>query len=70
MRSSWDRFVVFMRGVRNHSIDNESLDEYFYRGQDDNDKEVHDTIVGNLYGKCKYAKIVEMLEKTSRNNKS
>ncbi|KAK4706895.1 hypothetical protein R3W88_033538 [Solanum pinnatisectum] len=38
--SSWDRFTAFIRGVPNHHIDDESLKEYFYRGQDDNSKAV------------------------------
>jgi len=33
--SSWDRFTGFMRIVPNHRIDDESLKEYFYRGQED-----------------------------------
>ena len=35
-----------------HCIYDESLEEYFYRGQDDNNKAVLDTIVGGSYGKC------------------
>ncbi|KAH0634861.1 hypothetical protein KY284_037647 [Solanum tuberosum] len=46
MSSSWDRFTAYVRGVPNHRIDNESLKEYFYRGQDDNNKAVLDTIAG------------------------
>ena len=34
--SSWDRFTSFFRSIPNHRIDDESLKEYFYRGQDDN----------------------------------
>ena len=34
--SSWDRFTLFLRSVPNHRIDDESLMEYFYQGQDDN----------------------------------
>ena len=30
---SWDRFTSFLRSVPNHRIDDESLKEYFYRGQ-------------------------------------
>uniref|UniRef100_M1DDB4 Integrase core domain containing protein n=1 Tax=Solanum tuberosum TaxID=4113 RepID=M1DDB4_SOLTU len=47
--SSWDRFTGFIRGVPNHHIDDESLKEYFYRGQDDNNKAVLDTIAGGSY---------------------
>ena len=42
--SSWDRFTSFLRSVPNHRIDDESLNKYFYRGQDDNNKAVLDTI--------------------------
>ena len=37
--SSWNRFTAFVRGVPNHRIDDEWLKEYFYRVQDDNNKE-------------------------------
>ena len=46
MSSSWDRFTSFVRSVPNHRINDESLKEYFYRGQDDNNKAVLDTIAG------------------------
>ena len=39
--TSWDRFTAFLRSVPNHHIDDESFKEYFYRGQDDNNKIVH-----------------------------
>ena len=65
--SSWDRFTSFLRSVPNHCIDDKSLKEYFYRGQDDNNKAVLDTIAGGSYGECPYAEIVEKLEKISRN---
>ena len=68
--SSWDRFTLFLRSVTNHRVDDESLKEYFYRGKDDNNKAVLDTIAGGSYGKCPYAEIAEKLEKTSHNNKS
>ena len=61
--SSWNRFTSFFRSVPNHRIDDESLKEYFYRGQDDNNKAVLDTIAGGSYGECPYAKIAEKLEK-------
>ena len=51
-------------------MDDESLKEYFYRGQDDNNKAVLDTIVGRSYGECPYAEIAEKLEKISQNNKA
>ena len=70
MSSSWDRFTLFLRSVPNHCIDDESLKEYFYRGQDDNNKMVLDTIAGGPYGECLYADIAEKLEKISRNNKA
>ena len=64
--SSWNRFTSFL----NHRIDDDSLKEYFYRGKDDNNKAVLDTIAGGSYKECPYAKIVEKLEKISRNNKA
>ena len=59
-----------MLSVLNHRIDDESLKEYFYRGQDDNNKVVLDTIAGGSYGECPYDEIAEKLEKISRNNKT
>ena len=41
-----------------------------YRGNDDNNKVVLDTIAGGCYGECPYAEIIEKLEKISRNNKA
>lgn len=38
MSGSWERFTAFVRGVSNHDIYGESLKDYFYRGQDDNNK--------------------------------
>ena len=66
----WDRFTPFLRSVPNHRIDDESLKEYLYWGQNDNNKEVLDTIAGGSYGKCPYVEIAEKLEKISRNNKA
>ena len=68
--SSWDGFTSFLRCVPNLCIDDESLKEYFYRGQDDNNKVVLDTIAGGSYGECPYVEIAEKLEKISRNNKA
>ena len=68
--SSWDRFTSFLSTVPNHCIDDDSLKEYFYREQDDNNKAVLDTIAGGSYGECPYAEIAEKLEKISRNNKA
>ena len=45
------------------------MKEYFYRGQDDNNKMVLDTIVGKSYGECPYAEIAEKLEKIYHSNK-
>ena len=42
---------------------------YFYRGKDDNNKEVLGMIAGGSYGECPYAEIAEKLEKIFRNNK-
>ena len=58
-----------MRGVPNHHIDDDSLKEYFYRGEVDRNKEMLDTIMGTSYGEYTYAEIVEKLEKISHNNK-
>ena len=55
--SSWDRFTSYFRSVPNHRIDDESLKEYFDRGQGDNNKAVLDTIVGASYWECPYAEI-------------
>ena len=55
--SSWDRFTSLLTSVPNHHIDNESLKEYFYRGQDDKNKAVLDTIAGSSYDECPYAEI-------------
>ena len=68
--SFWDRFTLFFRSVPNHHIDNDSLKEYFYRGQDDNNKAVLDTIEGCSYGECPYAEIVKKLENITRSNKA
>ncbi|TMX04602.1 hypothetical protein EJD97_006809 [Solanum chilense] len=68
--SSWDRFTSFLRSVPNHRIDDKSLKEYFYRGHDDNNKALLDTITGGSDGECPYAEIAEKLEKISRNNKT
>ena len=68
--SSWDRFTLFFRSIPNHCIDDESLKEYFYRRQDDNNKAVLDTIASGSYGECPYAEISKNIEKISRNNKA
>ena len=68
--SSSDRLTSFFRSVPNHRIDDESLKEYFYRGQDDNNKAILDTIAGGSYGECPYAEIPKKLKKISRNNKA
>ena len=68
--SSWGRFTSFLRSVPNHRIDDESLKEYFYRGQDDNNKAVLDNIAGGSFEECPYAEIVEKLEKIYQNNKA
>ena len=55
--SSWDRFTSFLRSVPNHCINDESLKEYFYLEQDDNNKEGLDTVAGGSYGECPYVEI-------------
>ncbi|TMX01427.1 hypothetical protein EJD97_024533 [Solanum chilense] len=68
--SSWNRFTSFLESVPNHRIDDESLKEYFYRGHDDNNKPVLDTIAGGSYGEFPYAEIAQKLENISWNNKA
>ena len=68
--NSFDRFTSFLRSVSNHRIDDESLKEYFYRGKDDNNKAVLDTLAGGSYGECPYAEIAEKLDKIFLNNKA
>ena len=68
--SSWDRFTSFLRSVPNHCINDESLKEYFYLEQDDNNKEGLDTVAGGSYGECPYVEIAEKLEKIFWNNKA
>ena len=67
---SQDRFTAFVRGISNHRINDESLKQYLYRGQDYNNKVVLNTIVGGSSRECTYAKIAKKLEKISRNNKA
>ena len=67
---SWDKLNACVSGVPRHRIDDESLKEYFYRGQEDNNKVVLNTIVGGSYGECTYAEVTEKLEKISCNNKT
>ena len=62
--SSWDRFTSFLRSVPNHRIDDESLKEYFYRGQDDNNKAVLDTIAGGSYGNVLMLKLPKNYRKS------
>ena len=61
----WDRFISFFRSVWNHRIDDESLKEHFYRGLDENNKVVLDTISGGSNGECPYAETSLKLEKNS-----
>lgn len=63
-------FTSFLRSVPNHRNDDESLKEYLYWGQDDNNKAVLDSIAGGSDGEYPYAEIEEKLEKISRNNKA
>ena len=57
-----------MRGVPNHHIDDRSLREYFYRGENDDNKALLDTIAGGSFGECTYGEIAEKLEKISCND--
>lgn len=70
VRSSWDRYSALVRGVRKHWICHESLKDYLYRGQEDINKAVLDTITSGPNRKHMYAQSVEKLEKISWNNKS
>ena len=67
---SWDLFNAFMRGVPNHRIYDETLKEYIYRGQDNNNKVLIDTIASGSYEKCTYDDIADQLEKIYHNNKA
>lgn len=44
MSISWKRYTTFVRGVQNHYTDDDSLNEYFYRGKEDNNKLVLDLL--------------------------
>ena len=68
--SSWDRFTSFYINVPNHRIDDESIKEYFYRGQDNNNKAILDIIASGYSGECPYGDIAKNLEKISHNNKA
>ena len=68
--SFWDRLISFLRSVPNHHIYDVSPKKYFYRGQDDNNKAVLDTIAGGSDGEFSYVDIAEKLEKISQNNKA
>ena len=48
--SSWDRFTSFFQSFPNHCMDDESQKDYFYRGQDKNNKAVLDTVADGFYG--------------------
>lgn len=61
---------MFISGVLNHCIDDYSLKQYFYKGQDDKNKVVLDTFVGGSYEHCTYAEIAEKLAKISSNNRA
>ena len=64
--SSRDTLTSFVRSVPNQHIDDESLKEYLYRGQDDKNKAVLDTSAGCSYGECLNAQNAEKLEKISQ----
>lgn len=70
MTNSRGKFTIFIRSVPKQRIDYESLNEYFYRNQDDNGKDMLDTIAGGLYGECTFQEIVEKVERISQNNKA
>lgn len=68
--SSCYLFTAFIICVLNLYIKDESLKAYFYLGNDENSKAIHDTIVGCSYGKCTFQKFVDKIEKISWNNKA
>ena len=70
MSRSSDLCTAFVRGFPNQCIDDESSKEYFYRGLDDNNKTILDTIAEGSDRECTYAKITEKLEMVSCNNKA
>ena len=41
---SWNRLTMYVRNVQNHCMDDESLKDHFYWGQDDNNKAILHTI--------------------------
>ncbi|WMV40905.1 hypothetical protein MTR67_034290 [Solanum verrucosum] len=64
--SSWDRFTAFIKSVPNHRIDDEALKEYFYRGQDDNEKEIEFEVDDWVYLKVSPMKGVMRFEKNGK----
>ena len=52
-----DRLTSFVISSPNHHINDESLKLYFYKGQNDKNKAVLDTIAGGSYGECTYEEI-------------
>lgn len=61
---------MFMRGIRNHHIDDEPPKDYYDRVHNDNNNAVLDTITGGYYDECTYVDIGEKLEKISRKTKA
>ena len=70
VNSYWGKFIALIRDVPHHRIDDESLKEYFYKGQDENKKEVLDTTANGSDGECTYSEIAEKLDNISCINKS
>ena len=68
--TQWNTFTEFLQSVLNHRIYDDSLKEFFNLGHDDNNKAMLDTIAGDSYGECPYAKIAKKLEKISQNSKA
>ena len=68
VNNPWDRFTAFFRSVPNHRIDDELLKEYFYQGQDDNNKSILDNIAGESNCECTYVEIALKFKKISPNN--
>ena len=55
---------MFLRSVLNHCIDDESLIEYFYEGQDNNNEAVLDTIAGGFIGSVLILRLLRSWKKS------
>ena len=55
---------MFLRSVLNHCIDDESLIEYFYEGQDNTNEAVLDTIAGGFIGSVLILRLLRSWKKS------